>query len=749
MVNIFKKYTCIKQQDIKDCGAACLATISKQYGLKFPISKIREVAGTDKNGTSAYGLVKAAESLGFSAKGVKAQPKEQIFEDFPLPAIAHVVIDNKLLHYVVIHKITKKEIVIADPESGIVKYKPEDFFEIWTGILIVMIPTEKFQKGNEVKGLFARFFHLLKPQKKLVINTFIASVIITVLGILGSFYFKFIVDDILPYNLNKTLHIISFAIVTMTLFKAILETFRKQLLLHLSQKLDIPLMLGYYNHVIELPMSFFGTREVGEIISRFNDSSKIREAISGATLTIMIDTIMVIVGGIILYMQNKMLFTITLIPLFLYAIFVFAFNRALENVNRQTMQDNASLTSYLVESLNGIETVKAFNSERQVNLETEKRFIKLLRSIFKNGFINNVQESLKVGTRAIFGVVLIWIGSSQVMNGNLSMGELLAFNALLVYFLNPIENLINLQPQFKTAVVAAERLGEILDLELEKGADEERKIKPENLNGDIEFKDVSFRYGTRQLILEDLNLHIKSGEKIALVGESGSGKTTLIKLLLNFYQVEEGEVLINGYNINDINIEALRDKISYISQETFLFRGTIKENLEFGNDGVEFEDMIEACKRARVHDFINKQQLRYQTYIEEGGSNLSGGQKQRLAIARAILRKPDILIMDEATSNLDSITEKAIEKTMHEFSEGTTTIMIAHRLSTIMRCDKIYVMEKGTIIEGGTHSELIEKRGAYFKFWKDQLPDNIAYDDAAAATVEKEEGINETYNTES
>lgn len=566
-----------------------------------------------------------------------------------------------------------------------------------------------------------------------MINTFFSSIVLTILGILGSFYFKFIVDDILPYNLNKTLHVLSIGIIVLTLFKVLLNAFRSQLLLHLSQKLDIPLMLGYYNHVIELPMSFFGTREVGEIISRFNDASKIREAISGATLTIMIDTIMVIVGGGILYTQNHMLFSITLIPLILYGIFVCVFNKPLENVNRRVMEDNSKLTSYLVESLNGIETVKSFNAERVVNLETEKRFVKLLKSVFRNGLINNVQGSLKGGTRAIFGVAIMWIGVNEVMKGALSIGQLMAFNSLLAYFLDPIENLINLQPLMKTATVAAERLGEILDLELEKSENEDKKINPNSLKGDIEFKNISFRYGTRKLILEDMNLKINSGERIALVGESGSGKTTLIKLLLNFYQCEKGELLINGYNIKDINIEKLRDKIAYISQDIFLFKGTIKENLEFGNDNLEFEEVVEACKRAKIHDFINEQQLRYDTLVEEGGANFSGGQKQRLAIARAVLRKPDILIMDEATSSLDSITEKAIEKTMYEFSKNTTTIMIAHRLSTIMRCDKIYVMDKGKIIEGGTHKELINKRGYYYDLWKDQLPDQITYSEVAVS----------------
>ncbi|MCW6108571.1 peptidase domain-containing ABC transporter, partial [Clostridium sporogenes] len=677
----------VKQHDYKDCGVACLATICKQYGLKYPISKIRQIAGTDKEGTSAFGIIKAAEELGFTAKGVKASKQDDLFSEIPLPCIAHVVIDKTMLHYMVIHKITEKEIIIADPAKGVVKYTPQEFFEIWTGILIIMTPTVKFQKGNKEKGLFQRFFKLIKPQKKLLINIFLSSIIYTILGIIGAFYFKFILDDIIPNNLNKSLHMISIGIIVLTLFKVLLGAFRTQLLIYLGQNMDIPLMLGYYEHVINLPMNFFGTREVGEIISRFNDASKIRDAISGATLTMMIDSLMVIIGGIFLYTSNSLLFGITIVPVVLYIIIVWAFNRPLEEVNRSVMEDNAKLTSYLVESLNGVETIKAFNAEGEVNLETEKRFISLIKSVFKNGFINNLHGSIKGSVKAIFGVVILWVGTHQVLKGAMSIGQLISFNALLAYFLDPIENIINLQPQLQTAVVAGERLGEILDLELEKSIDEEKKIKPQSLLGNIEFKNVDFRYGTRKLILKDINMNIKSGERIALVGESGSGKTTLAKLLMNFYQCEKGEILINTYNIKDINIETLRDKIAYISQETFLFNGTIRENLSLGNPYITYEEIIEACKRAQIHDFINSLPLRYNTLVEENGSNFSGGQKQRLSIARAILKKPEILIMDEATSSLDSITERAIENTMNEFSEGITTIIIAHRLSTIRRCN--------------------------------------------------------------
>lgn len=716
------RYSCIKQYDMTDCGAACLATICKEYGFKTSITKIREVAGTDKQGTNAYGMVKAAEKLGFSAKGVKCS-EEDFFSEFPLPAIAHVVIDKKLAHYIVVHKITKKQIIVADPAKGIVKYTPKEFFEIWTGVLILLVPTQDFKTGKETRGLYERFFHLLLPQKGILIEVFLASIIYTILGIIVAFYMQFLIDDILPNGLNNTLHIISLGMVGLYIFQVLLSGFRNHLLLYLSQKLDIALLLGYYEHVLKLPLNFFGTRRVGEIISRFQDASHVRDAISGATITIMIDTLMVILGGVILYMQNSTLFAAAFIVVIFYAVIVLVFNKPLRKGNQDEMENNAQLTSYLVESLNGIQTVKAFNAEKRVNLETERRFIKLLKSVFSLVFTTNLQAIFKSLIEYLGAAIILWIGGCQVLKGSMSIGNLVTFNALLAYFLNPMKNLINLQPSLQTATVAAERLGEILDLAVECSEDEDKKITPKKLEGDIIFNHVSFRYGTNPLVLENITMHIKKGERIALVGESGCGKTTLAKLLLNFYPIEHGEILIDGHNLLDINREALRERIAYVPQETFLFSDTIMSNLALGMEQVEMEEIIEAAKMARAHDFISEMQVRYNTPLDENGSNLSGGQRQRLAITRAILKKPDILILDEATSNLDSITEAAIESTINHFSQGMTTIIIAHRLSTIKRCDYIYVMEKGNIVEAGPHLELMKQEGRYYQLWQQQTPD--------------------------
>ncbi len=714
-----KKYICVKQYDITDCGAACLATISKQHGLKLSISKIREIAGTDRQGTNAYGVVKAAKELGFSAKAVKALP-EHLENELILPCIAHVVMDEQLLHYVVIHEINKTEIIVADPGQGIIRYKKEDFLKIWTGILIFLVPEESFKKRDETTGLFKRFFSLLLPHKNLMVHIFISSVIYTILGLVGAFYFKFLIDDILSNSLKNTLMVFSIGMFLLNAFEVVINAFRQHILLHLGQKINVSLITKYYSHVLELPMNFFDSRKVGEILSRLNDAGKIMQAISGATLTVMIDVLMLIVAGIVLSIQNTSLFLVALIFIPVHIFLAWAFVKPFQNVHRKEMENSADTESYLVESLGGVATIKSVNGEDLAAYETEKRFIKFIRANFKAGWMANLSSFMENLVNSLSNIVILWIGGLQVIKGNISIGQLITFNALFGYFFDPIKRLINLIPSMQEAYVASDRLGEILDLNSEK-ENESKKVFINKLKGDIEFKNVDFRYGTRELILKNINVSIKAGEKVAIVGESGSGKTTFVKLLLKYYLPIKGDLLIDGHNIQDINIESIRDNIGYVPQDIFLFSGTISENITFGIDNAKAEDIVEAAKKAKAHDFINDLQLRYETVIGERGSTLSGGQKQRISFARTILKNPNMLILDEATSSLDSATEKAIHSTIEHISQGITTIIIAHRLSTIRGCDRIIVMDKGEIIENGSHDELLKLKGKYYELWRNQV----------------------------
>ncbi|MBE5092043.1 peptidase domain-containing ABC transporter [Bacillus thuringiensis] len=717
---VLKKFECIKQHDLQDCGPACLAMISRHYSSDISISKIREIAGTDLQGTNIKGLLEASTKLGFDSKGVRAKSPE-VLEEIPLPAIAHVI-DNGLLHYVVIYKVKKNKIYIADPAKGNIVFSLEDFCEIWKGILVLVSPNENFNKSDYSSGKLSRFTSLLKSQIHLLVPMFIASIFLNGFSMLGAFYFKFLIDDIVANQLLQTLHIVSIGIVILYVFKVLLSYFRTHLILYFSRRIDIQLMLGYYRHVIGLPMNFFETRKVGEIISRFTDASKVRDALSNTTITLMIDSLMVVLGSVLLYLHNSVLFGVTLLLIPFYVLVILGFHKSYENINREQMESNAKLMSYIVESLNGVGTIKSYNAEKEVIFEMEKRFVSLLRHFFKNGMISNLQGTIKIAIELIGGVIILWVGANQVLKGNMSIGELITYNALLVYFLNPIQNLIGIQPMMQSAIVAAERLNDIFDLELEKSKDEERKVFPNRLSGKIDFENVTFKYGTRNNVLNNISFSISPGSQVAFVGESGSGKTTISKLLMNYYSVQQGNIYYDDYHIKEISKTALRKQIAYVSQESFFFSGSIYDNLQFGLERkVSFEELIHVCKLACAHDFISELPLRYETLLEENASNLSGGQKQRLAIARALLKNPDILILDEATSNLDSTTEKKITDMLRDLgSKEITVIMIAHRLSTVQHASKIFVMRKGNIIEEGSHEELLLQKGDYYGLWKNQ-----------------------------
>lgn len=714
-----KKHICIKQNSINNSAFYCLTIIAKHYGIKIFRDKIKEIEAKDNTDISIDTIIKEAGNIGFSAKAIKIYDQKELFSKLPLPAIACLPVGNSF-QYVVIHNISHNKIIVADSSKGILEYTPDEFFCNWSGILLLLVPNIDIRK-KENDGLGMRFFYLLKPYKSLIVHIFFISLIYTVIGILGSFYFKFLLDDILPNSLEKTLNIITVGVIIINIIKVTLELFRKQLLLYLSQKIDIPLILGFYNHVLNLPISFFETRKTGDILSRFMDASKIKEAISSATLTILMDTLMVVAGAIILYMENDKLFIIPSFIMFLYAILVFLFKKPIAIVNQEVMENSSKLNSYLYESLNGVYTIKSFNVEKQSQLKTEKNFICTLKALFKRSSLNNLQNAITGGIANIGEIVILWVGSKSVISGQMSVGELLTFNSLLVYFMNPIKNLINLQTEMQTAVVAAKRLGEILDLKLEKDFEVSDKVTLNNLKGDIEFKNVNFRHGNNKLTLKNINLKIKKGEKIALIGESGSGKTTLIKLLFKLYNPEEGEILINGTNIQDISMEYLREKIGYVPQETFLFNDTILKNLKFVKKDVTMNEILEVCKLTKVHDFVNKLPKRYETKLEENGANLSGGQRQRLSIARAMLKNPDILIMDEATSNLDANTERSITNIINKLNKDRIVIIIAHRLSTIKECDKIFVLQSGEIRERGNHNQLIDKKCLYYTLYMNQI----------------------------
>lgn len=736
------KYKYVEQHDAADCGAAALASICRHYGLEVSITKIRDVVGTDIKGTNIKGIVEGAEKLGLEAKAIRVD-REAFMSKFTLPAIAHIITDEGLSHFVVLHKIKKKKIVVADPAKGIVKYDHDDFFNMFDGVMILMVPTSFFEKGKQKTGsVFRMFINLLLPQKKLLITTILASLALSIFGIGSSFFSKILMDEIIPYNLKKSLYVYVFIFFMINLFQILISAFRQHILLFLSRKIDIPLLLGYYKHILSLPMNFFSTRKTGDILTRFQDAAIIKEIFTGVSLSLVIDIGLATITGIVLYFLNSKLFGIIVVMLIISIILIYVFKIPYKVLNKKQMEQAVMLNSQMIESLKNIETIKGYAIEEDQLERLESRFIASLKTGYKEGVLSNIQGSISGGVSNIGNLAIMTIGAISIMNGDMTIGDLLVFSTLTGYFIEPISNLIGLQLTFQEASIAMSRLSEIYELEGEQDEDEER-LKDIDLKGDITLEDISFKYGSRKNVLENLNISIPQGKKIALVGQSGAGKTTIAKLLLNFYEPNEGRILINDFDIKDVDIKYLRNKVGYVSQNIELFTGKIIENIKVGNPNKKYQDIILASKKSGCHEFIEKMPGRYESFLEEQGSNLSGGERQRISIARALLKDPDILILDEATSNLDFASEKIIHDMVFKHTRDITTLVIAHRLSTIQKCDLIYCISDGKVKEYGTHEELLNQKGYYYNMWMSQVDANFVRTDTYS-----EVNINKTIDEE-
>ncbi|MBI9063809.1 MAG: peptidase domain-containing ABC transporter [Marinilabiliaceae bacterium] len=710
----------IKQRDITDCGAACLASIAAHHKLKLPVARIRQMAGTDKKGTNVLGLIKAAEKLGFTAKGVKggvdALPK------IPVPAIAHVVVKEVLQHYVVIYKVKDGKVEYMDPGDGQMhKVTIAEFEKEWTGVLVLLVPNEDFTAANEMVSNFQRFLFLLKPHRSILVQALIGAIVYTVLGLSTSIYIQKITDYVLVDGNTNLLNLMSVGMIVLLVFQIFIGASKTVLMLRTGQKIDAQLILGYYKHLLKLPQRFFDTMRVGEIISRINDAVKIRAFINDTAVSLIVNVFIVVFSFTLMFIYSWKLALIMAVVIPLYALVYFITNRLNKKRERQMMEHSAELESQLVESLNSVKTIKQFGLEAFANVKTEMRFIKLLKTVYQSGINSIFSANSSEFLSRVFTIILLWMGSYLVIDRTITPGELLSFYAIIGYFTSPAAGLIGMNKTVQNALIAADRLFEIMDLERES---EENKIdlRPD-LIGDIRFFKVKFSYGTRVDVFEQFSLNIPKGKLTAIIGESGSGKTTLAGLLQKLYALNDGAIYIGDHNINYFTNSSLRQVVSSVPQKLELFAGNVVDNIAVGEFEPDMEHILVICKQLGILAFIEKLPAGFNTYLGENGATLSGRQKQRLAIARALYRQPEILILDEATSSLDSESEDYVQQTIAQLKDqGKTIIIIAHRLSTVMNADKIVVLEEGKLIEEGTHGELYQKQGKYYKMWQKQVP---------------------------
>lgn len=713
-----KKDILVKQHDMKDCGAACLASVSAHYGLKMPIAKIRQLSHTDTRGTNVLGIVQGLEKMGFNAKGVKGGA--DALPEIPLPAIAHIITKEQYHHYVVIYKVTKNTIEVMDPAFGkIEKYQLEDFAKIWTGVLILLEPNEYFEQKNEKTSIYSRFWNLVQPHKSILVQALVGAIVYTILGLSTSIYIEKITDYVLIDGNRRLLNLLSVGMILILLFQIFIGTVKSILVLQTGQKIDKHLILGYYKHLLKLPQRFFDTMKVGEIISRVNDAVKIRSFINDVSIQIFVNIFIVIFSFALMFTYYWKLALIMALVIPFYFLVYWITNKLNKKVERTLMEESAELESHLVESITSVRTIKQFGVETFANNKTDNAFTKLLKTIYKSVlnslFSGNSSEFLS----RIFTVILLWVGSGYVIDRSITPGELLSFYALIGYFTSPVAELIGMNKTIQNALIAADRLFEIMDLEREETT-EKIDITKEYI-GDIQFKDISFSYGSRIDVFENFDCIIKKRLTTAIVGESGSGKTTLAALIQNLYPLKSGKITIGDYDINYISNYSLRNLISVVPQQIDLFSGNVIENIALGEDFPDVQRILQITKDLGILNFVEKLPNSFQTYLGENGALLSGGQKQRIAIARALYKNPEVLILDEATSSLDTEAEQVIQKTLHEFrNQGKTMIVIAHRLSTIANADEILVMKEGKIIEKGTHKDLMSSDSVYKSMWEKQ-----------------------------
>ncbi len=537
----------------------------------------------------------------------------------------------------------------------------------------------------------------------------------TLIDILGSYYLQGILDSYIPNQMTSTLTIVSLGLVITYVIQQIMAFSRDYLLTVLSQRLSIDVILAYIRHIFSLPMSFFATRRTGEITSRFSDANSIIDALASTILSIFLDCFILIIIGAVLLLQNANLFLLTLLSIPIYTIIILVFMKPFEKMNQDVMEANSMVSSAIIEDINGMETIKSLTSEDTRYRNVDNEFVDYLDKSFKRHKYEILQTSLKKGAQLILNVAILWFGSTLVMVNKISIGQLVAYNSLLTYFTNPLENIINLQTKLQSAKVANNRLNEVYLVSSEFDQ-KTTKVNQEALSGDIVFSDVSYKYGFGRDTLTDINLKIAKGSKISLVGISGSGKTTLAKLIVNFFQPYKGEITIKSLNTNLLDKRLLRKYINYLPQQPYVFSGSILENLTLGADeSVSQEDIMKACEMAEIRRDIEQMPLGYQTELSDG-AGLSGGQKQRIALARALLTKSPIMVLDEATSGLDVLTEKKVIDNLMKMTEKTI-IFVAHRLSISERTDKMVVLDQGRIIETGSHQDLLKKQGFYYQLF--------------------------------
>ena len=712
------RFPFLKQNDQSDCGATCLGMICKYYKMPIGLNRLRDMCNVSREGTSMAALAEAAESLGFVTRGVRTGYEALMRTG--LPAILHWEGN----HFVVLYEINKKEVKIADPGVGVRRLTASEFDKSWTNRALLLEYTDQVTENEPSTSSFRRFFPLIKPYTPILVEVLLASLVLSLFGLASPIFTQTIVDQVLVHHDKGLLNLMLAGMVVVALFQMGTSTLRAYLIGYVSARLSLTMLSRFYRHLLGLSMRFFALRRTGDLTTRFDENATIQRLFTDTTISAILDfTMLFVYLGLMVY-YNWELTIVMLIFVPLSVGLTLVYTPILKTFSQRAFLARAEQSSVLIDSLHGIDVVKAEAVERVTRWRWEGKFTKEIQIGFRRLKMEMLFGAGGSMINLLSSTVILWYGASLVIEGELSVGQLMAFNALIGNIMGPIMGLIGVWPEVQEARVALDRLNDVYDSKMEDARQRGHGLRLKLVKGRVVFDEVFFRYGVgsdEPYVLNNVSLDLEPGRRIAIVGRSGAGKTTLVKLVPRLFDPTEGRVLLDGMDVRDLDPLWLRRQVGLVMQDSFLFSGTIAENIAVGESDADMERLLEVARLACVQDFVNDMPLGYETRVGEDGIGLSGGQRQRIAIARALYRDPKILIFDEATNALDTESEEAIQSNLELFLENRTALVIAHRLSTVRDTNAIVVLEKGHVVDTGTHEELMGRRGLYYHMCSQQL----------------------------
>lgn len=727
---MFKKFPFYQQLDQMDCGPTCLRMIAEYYGKSYSLQFLRDRCYIDREGVSLMGISDAAENIGMRTLAIKVpfstdDPDEASLLEVGLPCIAHW----RQRHFVVVYKLNEKHVWVADPGKGRMKMKRKDFERGWVsdggmGIILMLEPSpDFFQQDNEIvkKTGLSFLISYFKPYKSLILQLILGLTLASLFQLIFPFLTQAIVDvGIENQNLNF-IYLILGAQLMLFLSQTSVKFIQSWILLHIGTRINVSLISDFLIKLMRLPIGFFDIKMIGDLLQRIKDHDRIEAFLTNSTLITIFSFFNLIIFSIVLLIYNRLIFFIFVIASIIYILWVTVFLKKRREIDYQNFEQLSENRNALIELIQGMQEIKLQNSEKKRRWQWANIQARLFRLSIKSMAISQYQDIGAGFISQLKDILISFFAAKAVIEGQMTLGMMLAVQYIIGQLNAPLQQMVNFIRSAQDAEISLERLGEIHNKEEESREDDGSiDILPEN--GNLIISDLDFRYNAlSDLVLKDINLEIPRGKVTAIVGTSGSGKTTLVKLLLGFYPPTKGNIRLGGIHISNVRKRLWRSKCGAVMQDGYIFTDTIANNIAESDEHVNKEKLLKSVKIANIQEFIEHLPLGYNTIVGARGNGVSQGQRQRLLIARAVYKNPDYLFFDEATNALDAKNEKVIMENMNTFFEGRTVVVVAHRLSTVKNADQIVVLEKGELIERGTHEELVNKRGSYYSLVKNQL----------------------------